>query len=75
MKIERGKPSKEARRLMKIFNNGEECQAYKDAKAHDSAYVIEDGWIVRVYADDHREKIKFVGDTWVEVEQNPKKLI
>jgi len=71
MKIKRGKPSKEARRLMKIFNNGEECQAYKDAKAHDSAYVIEDGWIVRVYADDHREKIKFVGDTWVEVEQNP----
>ena len=35
-----------------------ECQAYKDAKANNSAYIVEDGWIVRVYADNHREKIK-----------------
>ena len=35
-----------------------ECRAYKDAKAINQAYIIEDGWIVRVYADNHREKIK-----------------
>ena len=44
-----------------------ECQAYKDAKAIDSAYIIEDGWIVRVYSDDHREKIKYVGETEVKI--------
>ena len=35
-----------------------ECQAYKDAKANNSAYIIEDGWIVRVFADGHKEKIE-----------------
>lgn len=71
IKIKRGRPSREARRLIKFFNNGGECQAYKLAKANNIAYIIEDGWIVRVYADDHREKIKYVGDTWVRVDENP----
>ena len=68
MKIKRGKPSEEAEELMKILNSPDgECQAYKDAKVHNSAYVIEDRWIVRIYADDHREKIKYVGDTMVKL--------
>ena len=69
IKIRRGRPSKEAKRLMKILNCPDgECQAYKDAKANNSAYIIEDGWIVRVYADDHREKIKYVGETDVKLD-------
>lgn len=69
IKIRRGKPSKEARRLLKALNCPDgECQAYKDAKANNSAYIIEDGWIVRVYADDHREKIKYVGKTDVKLD-------
>jgi hypothetical protein len=68
MKVVKGKPSREEEELIRILNNPDgECQAYKDAKAHDSAYIIEDGWIVRVYADDHREKIKYVGETQVEI--------
>ena len=68
IKIRRGRLSKEARRLMKALNCPDgECQAYKDAKAMDSAYIIEDGWIVRVYSDDHREKIKYVGETEVKI--------
>lgn len=46
---------------------GELNQAYINAKENDSAYIIEDGWIVRVYADDHRKKIKYVGDTMVKL--------
>lgn len=69
IKIRRGRLSKEARRLMKALNcHDGECQAYKDAKANNSAYIIEDGWIVRVYADDHREKIKYVGKTDVKLD-------
>lgn len=53
---------------MKVLNCPDgECQAYKDAKAMDSAYIIDDGWIVRVYSDDHREKIKYVGKTEVKI--------
>ena len=44
-----------------------ECQAYKDAKAANYAIIIEDGWIVRVYADDTRERIKFIGETEVKI--------
>lgn len=44
-----------------------ECQAYKDAKAANYAIIIEGGWIVRVYADDTRERIKFIGETEVKV--------
>ena len=72
MKVVKGKPSKEAEELIKILNSPDgECQAYKEAKAHNCAYIIEDGWIVRVYADDHREKIKYVGETEVEVNIKP----
>lgn len=68
MKVVKGKPSREEEELIRILNNPDvECQAYKDAKAYDSAYIIEDGWIVRVYTDDHREKIKYVGETQVEI--------
>lgn len=68
VKVVKGKPSRETEKLIKILNNPDgECQAYKDAKANDSAYIIEDGWIVRVYADDHKEKIKYVGDTMVKL--------
>lgn len=68
IKIRRWRLSKEAKRLMKALNCPDgECKAYKDAKANNSAYIIEDGWIVRVYADDHREKIKYVGKTEVKI--------
>jgi hypothetical protein len=40
-----------------LADSDEECQAFKDAKAKNLAYIIEDGWIVRVYADNYREKI------------------
>lgn len=64
IKIRRGRLSKEARKLLKTLNCPDgECQAYKDAKANNMAYILEDGWIVRVYADDHREKIKYIGET------------
>ena len=52
----------------------EECQAYKDAKANGGAIIIEDGWIVRVYADDTRERIKYIGETEVKIEQKDYKL-
>lgn len=69
IKIRRGRLSKEARRLMKALNYPDgECQAYKDAKENNSAYIIEDGWIVRVYSDNHREKIKYVGKTDVKLD-------
>jgi hypothetical protein len=72
MKVVKGKPSGEAEELIRILNSPDgECQAYKDAKAHNSAYIIEDGWIVRVYADDHRERIKYVGETQVEINHKP----
>lgn len=59
MNIKKDIPSEEAKLIMEALNYPDgECQAYKDAKANDSAYIVEDGWIVRVYADDHREKIK-----------------
>ena len=68
MKVVKEKPSKEVEKLIKILNSPDgECQAYKDAKANNSAYIIEDGWIVRVYADDHKEKIKYVGKTQLEI--------
>ena len=44
-----------------------ECRAFKEAKANNAAYIIEDGWIVRVYADNHKEKIKYVGETTVKI--------
>jgi len=67
IKIKRGKMSRETRKLLKTFNGKGECEAYLKAKANDCAYIIEDGWIVRVYADDHREKIKYVGNTMVKL--------
>lgn len=45
-----------------MTDSDEECQAFKDAKAKNLAYIIEDGWIVRVYADNHREKIMKIDD-------------
>lgn len=63
--------SRETRRLLKTFNGKGECEAYLKAKANNSAYIIEDGWIVRVYADDHKERIKFVGETQVENKGKP----
>ena len=72
MEVVKGKPSKEVEKLIKILNNPDgECQAYNEAKANDSAYIIEDEWIVRVYADDHREKIKYVGKTQMEINHKP----
>lgn len=71
IKIKKPKQSKETLKIIKAINQVGECQAYKDAKANDSAYIIEDGWIVRVYADDHREKIKYVGETQVEIKETP----
>lgn len=57
--MEKEEYTEEAKQIMEALNYPDgECQAYKDAKARDSAYIVEDGWIVRVYADDHREKIK-----------------
>ena len=67
IKIKKPKPSKETLKIIKAINQGGECQAYKDTKANDSAYIIEDGWIVRVYADDHREKIKYIGETKIKI--------
>ena len=49
-----------------------ECRAFKEAKANNTAYIIEDGWIVRVYADNHKEKIKYVGETTVKINNGPK---
>ena len=67
IKIEKGKFSKETQEILDKINSDGESQAYKEAKANNSAYIIEDGWIVRVYADDHREKIKFVGKTTTKI--------
>lgn len=51
-----------------------ECRAFKEAKANNAAYIIEDGWIVRVYADNRKEKIKYVGETTVKI-NNDEKLV
>lgn len=48
--------------ILDEINQDGECQAYKEAKALDLAYIIEDGWIVRVFSDGHKEKIKYVGN-------------
>ena len=71
IKIKRGRPSNEARELLRLFNGKGESEAYLKAKANNCAYIIEDGWIVRVYADDHREKIKYIGETQVEIKEKP----
>ena len=60
--VKNAKPSKEAREIMKALKKYG-SQAYEEAKKNDCAYIEEDGWLVRVYADDHREKIKFLGQT------------
>lgn len=69
--VKNRKISRETRRLLKTFNGKGECEAYLKAKANNTAYIIEDGWIVRVYVDDHRERIKFVGETQVEINHKP----
>ena len=46
--------------LLKSINPDGESKEFKDAKSINSAYIIEDGWIIRVYADNHKEKIKKV---------------
>ena len=66
-RVKRNKPSREAKKLLRVFGKGKECRAYKIAKANNLAYIIEDGWIVRVYADNHKEKIKYVGETTVKI--------
>lgn len=48
--------------ILDEINQDGECQAYKDAKALDMAYIIEDGWIVKVFSDGHKEKIQYVGN-------------
>ena len=69
MKITESKPSKEEKKLLEALSNPDgECRAYKEAKANNCAYIVEDGWIVRVYADDTRERIKYLGETEVEIE-------
>lgn len=75
MKIIRRKPSIEVQKILKTLNSPDgECRAYKEAKANNCAYIVEDGWIVRVYADDTREKIKYLGETEVEIKINNVKL-
>ena len=39
IKIKRGKPSKEARELLRLFNGKEESEAYLKAKANNCAYT------------------------------------
>ena len=60
--------------LEALSNPDGECRAYKEAKANNCAYIVEDGWIVRVYADDTRERIKYLGETEVEIKTNKVKL-
>ena len=70
MKIIRRKPSREVQKILKALNSPDgECQAYKDAKANNYAIILEDGWIVRVYADDTRERIKYIGETEVKLDR------
>lgn len=76
MKIKlNAKPSRESRRIMKAlrFPDGE-SDAYKKSKETGYATIVEDGWIVRVYADDTRERIKYIGETEVKIEQKDYKL-
>ena len=62
------KPNEEEKKLLEALSSPDgECQAYKEAKANNCAYIVEDGWIVRVYADDTRERIKYIGETEVEI--------
>ena len=57
-----------------LSNPDVESRAYKDAKAANYAIIVEDGWIVRVYADDTRERIKYLGETEVEIKIEKVKL-
>lgn len=75
MKIIDYKSNEEEKKLLEALSNPDgECRAYKEAKANNSAYIVEDGWIVRVYADDTRERIKYLGETEVEIKTNNVKL-
>ena len=35
--------------------------AFNSAKNNNCAYIVENGWIVRVYRDNHKERIKYLG--------------
>ena len=67
---ESDEPSDEAQEIIAALATEDgECRAFKEAKANNAAYIIEDGWIVRVYADNHKEKIKYVGETTVKIKR------
>ncbi len=69
------KQSREVKKILKALHNPDgECQAYKEAKSAGYATIVEDGWIVRVYSDDTRERIKYIGETEVKIEQKDFKL-
>ena len=50
----------------------EESEAYKKAKELGIAYIVEDGWIVKVRPDNTRVRIKYIGPQEVKVEETKK---
>lgn len=52
----------------------EESEAYKKAKELGMAYIVEDGWIVKVRPDDTRVRIKYIGPQEVKVEKAQKEI-
>ena len=48
----------------------EESEAYKKAKADSCAFIIEDGWLVRVMADNSTVRIKYLGPQEVKIDES-----
>lgn len=48
----------------------EESKAYKKSKSHSCAFIIEDGWLVRVMADNSRVRIKYIGPQEVKIDES-----
>lgn len=51
-----------------------ESDAYKKSKAAGYATIVEDGWIVRVYVDGHRERIEYIGEG-VKIDTKPRLML
>lgn len=48
----------------------EESEAYKKAKELGMAYIVEDGWIVKVRPDDTRVRVKYIGPQEVKIDES-----